>query len=326
MNEEQEHHGKTAFLSTSTASFPRWLKMRLKEGPYPQVEQKQVESIKKQTDVALIHSTSESPRATWIGHATMLVQYRGINYLTDPHLTDYPSPMNFGVPGRYLPPALAFSDMPKIDFVLISHNHYDHLDHRTVDLFGSSVVWYVPLGLGAWFRKRGIRSEKIVELDWWQSHQFHNEAEITFTPAIHWSKRAPWDTNRSLWGSWSVSIDGFRAWFGGDTAYNETQFKEIGHRTGPYHLAMIPIGAYAPRYFMSPQHVNPTEAVMIHKDIRSALSIPIHWGTFQLTHEPFLEPIQLLAEATKAKGLPEGQFKHIKIGETKILKELIFAT
>ncbi len=136
---------------------------------------------------------------------------------------------------------------------------------------------------------------------------------------MHWSKRAPWDANRSLWGSWSVSIDGFRTWFGGDTAYSETLFKEIGHRTGPYHLGLIPIGGYAPRYFMSPQHIDPAEAVRIHKDIQSQFSIPIHWGTFQLTHEPFLEPIQLLAEAAKAERLPEGQFNPVKIGETTVV-------
>lgn len=293
--------------------------MRLKEGPFPQVEREDVESISKKPDVALIHSSSESPRATWIGHATVLVQYRDINYLTDPHLTDFPSPLDFGVAGRLLPPALAFGDLPRIDFILISHNHYDHLDHRTVDLFGNSVVWYVPLGLGTWFRRRGIQAEKIVELDWWQTHSFNSQVEVTLTPAMHWSKRVPWDTNRSLWGSWSVSIEGFRIWFGGDTAYSETLFKEIGHRTGPYHLALIPVGGYAPRYFMSPQHIDPAEAVKIHKDIQSQFSIPIHWGTFQLTHEPFLEPVQLLAEATKAEGLPEGQFSPVKIGETTIM-------
>ncbi len=312
--------GRNGFPSTNTVSILQWFRMRLKEGRYPRVEREHIESVRGEVDKGLIHSASEQPRATWIGHATVLVQYRGINYLTDPHLTEFPGPMKFGMPGRFLPPALSFDDFPKIDFIVISHNHYDHLDHRTVDLFGNSVVWYVPLGLGAWFRKRGILSHRIVELAWWQSHRFNPEVEVTFTPALHWSKRTPWDTNRSLWGSWSVSIHGFRVWFGGDTSYDETRFKEIGRRTGPYHLALIPIGAYAPRYFMAPQHVDPVQAVSIHKDIGSQLSIPIHWGTFQLTHEPYLEPIRLLEEAARGEGVPDGEFPFVKIGETKIIE------
>ena len=210
--------------------------------------------------------------------------------------------------------------MPKIDFIVISHNHFDHLDHRTVDMFANTVTWYVPMGLKAWFLDRGIRNDKVVELDWWQSSQFNDKVTLTFTPNVHWSKRSPWDTNISHWGAWSVNIDGFKSWFSGDTAYDASVFKEIGERAGPFDMAFIPIGAYAPRYFMSKQHVDPLQAVKIHQDIQSKLSIPIHWATFQLTQEPFLEPPELLLKSLKAAGIGQEKFNPINIGETVTLE------
>ncbi len=304
------------FTSASHASFSSWLLMRLDKGAYPAVNPAEAKAIVTQADMALIHSPATVPRATWIGHATMLVQYKGIHFLTDPHLTERPAPMDFLVPKRFTPPAISFDTMPKIDFIVISHNHYDHLDHRTVDRFGSSVTWYVPFGLKDWFLARGIETNKVVELNWWESHAFNAQVTVTFTPSVHWSKRTPWDTNDSHWGAWSVDVHGFNTWFGGDTAYDEPLFKEIGQRTGPYDMAFIPIGAYGPRSFMLKQHVDPAQAVRVHEDIRSKKSIPIHWGTFQLTHEPFLEPPKLLKAAMVKKGLPLQQFSPIKVGET----------
>ncbi len=317
----KKHHGKNSFKSKSLTSFAKWLKMRFKEGRYPLVDQAEIAPIVGETDLRLIHSPADLPRATWIGHATMLVQYRGINFLTDPHLTDHPAPIDCLFPGRLTQPALQHAEMPKIDFIVISHNHYDHLDRRTVNMFGNSVIWYVPLGLKIWFEKQGIHSDKVVELDWWQSHQFSDEVCVTFTPSVHWSKRVPWDTNKSLWGSWSVRIAEFNSWFAGDTAYDEELFMEIGRRTGPYQLSFIPIGAYGPRYFMSSQHVDPARAVLIHKDIKAEKSIAIHWGTFQLTHEPFLEPPELLKEAMNFENLPQNRFVILKIGETLVLEK-----
>jgi len=209
--------------------------------------------------------------------------------------------------------------MPTIDFVVISHNHYDSLDHRTVDHFGNSVTWFVPLGLRNWFLQRGIKPERVIELDWWQSYQFNDDVEITFTPAMHWSRRGPWDTNQSLWGGWAIDIDGFNSWFAGDTGYHTRYFKDIGERLGPFRLAMIPIGAYAPRYFMQDAHVDPAQAVEIHLEVRAQQSLPIHWGTFQLTIEPVLEPAQLLVEEMQRRGLKVQQFRPVNIGETLIL-------
>jgi N-acyl-phosphatidylethanolamine-hydrolysing phospholipase D len=319
---KKAHHGENSFKSANDSSSFQWLKMRIKEGGYPLINQTDVESIIGETDLKLINSPSDLPRVTWIGHCTVLVQYRGINLLTDPHLTDRPALIDIFVPQRLTPPALSYEEMPKIDFIVISHNHYDHLDRSTVDMFGNSVMWYVPLGLKSWFEERSINSDKVVELDWWQSHQFTKDVNITFTPSVHWSKRLPWDTNKSLWGSWSIKIEDFNCWFGGDTAYDEKLFKEIGRRMGPYQLSFIPIGAYGPRHFMLKQHVDPAQAVLIHKDIKSEKSIPIHWGTFQLSHEPFLEPPKLLEKAMELERLPQNQFGAIKIGETLVVKKI----
>ena len=319
---DKDHHLKNGFKTKTDTSFTDWLFMRFKEGDYPSIDPEQVQTIIAEADIKTINSPANVPRATWVGHATVLVQYKGINYLTDPHLTEYPCPLKMFAPERITSPALSFEELPKVDFVLISHNHYDHLDLPTVEMLGNSVVWYVPLGLKSWFLDQDIAAEKIVELDWWETDIFSENVSITFTPNVHWSKRTLWDQNQSLWGSWSVQIGDFNSWFAGDTGYDEQLFKEIGKKLGPIDLAMIPIGTYGPRYFMLPMHVDPDQAVLIHKDIRSKKSIPVHWGTFQLSYEPFLEPPQLLAQVLKQKGIIEDQFSPVKIGETLEITDL----
>jgi len=304
------------YPSKGGATVLEWLSMRAKEKSFPNIDQVEIDSVTQQADLALINSRAEQPRATWIGHATMLVQYQGVNFLTDPHLTSYPAPVDFVAPARLVPPALSYAQLPKIDFVVISHNHYDHLDHRTVDMLGSSVTWFVPMGLKSWFLARGIAQDKVIELAWWQSAHFSEQVTLTFTPSVHWSKRAPWDTNKSHWGSWSIQVADFNSWFGGDTAYDAEVFKQIGARLGPYDLAYIPIGAYSPRYFMSRQHVDPAQAVSIHQDIKAKRSIGIHWGTFQLTSEPYLEPVTLLEKALKEQNIAPDSFRAINIGES----------
>ncbi|MFT5504196.1 MAG: N-acyl-phosphatidylethanolamine-hydrolyzing phospholipase D [Gammaproteobacteria bacterium] len=313
------HHGDNGFISTKESSFFGHAMMRWREDPAPPRDPLAIAKIEMPADLELINSPAEQPRVTWIGHATSLVQYKDINYLTDPHLTQYPFYFEMFIDPRYTQPALTFEEMPDIDFIVISHNHYDHLDHRTVDLFGNSVMWYVPLGMKNWFLDRGIAADRVIEMDWWESQTFSEAVEITFTPNEHWSKRTPWDTNQTLWGSWAVNIAGFKSWFAGDTGYHESYFREIGEKLGPFRLAMIPIGAYAPRYFMAPAHVDPAEAIDIHRDIQSQKSIPVHWGTFQLTIEPALEPPALLREEMALRKLPMESFEPIKIGQTLIL-------
>ena len=313
------HHGDGEFVSARQGSFFGHFMMRLREDDPPPRDPAEIVSIVGNADLGLIRSYARQPRVTWIGHATALVQYRGINYLTDPHLTQYPFYYEMFVEPRYTQPALDFEQMPAIDFVVISHNHYDSLDHRTVDRFGDAVMWYVPLGLKEWFLDRGISADRVVELDWWESHRYNDEVGITFTPARHWSKRTPWDTNESLWGGWAVDIAGFNSWFAGDTGYDDRYFREIGERLGPFRLAMIPIGGYAPRYFMASAHIDPAQAVDVHLEVGAQQSLPIHWGTFQLTIEPILEPARLLVDEMQRRGLPLEQFHPVNIGDTLIL-------
>ncbi|MEM7565154.1 MAG: MBL fold metallo-hydrolase [Pseudomonadota bacterium] len=316
---KKAHHGNGEFISKKEPSLFSYMMMRQRENDPVPLTEEQKAMLVKPADIELVNASAEVPRVTWIGHATALVQYRDINYLTDPHLTRRPFKYDFLIKPRYTPPAINFDQMPEIDFIVISHNHFDHLDHRTVDMFGNSVQWYVPLGVRQWFLRRGISADKVIELDWWESHQFNEEVKITFTPTEHWSRRSFWDTNKTLWGSWAIDIAGFNSWFAGDTGYHDQYFKDIGERLGPFRLAIIPIGAYAPRYFMRDAHVDPAEAVQIHREVKSQQTLPIHWATFELTLEPFLEPPKLLREEMEKQGLPETQFKAVKIGETLVL-------
>ncbi|KAL3199906.1 hypothetical protein MRX96_013396 [Rhipicephalus microplus] len=197
-------------------------------------------------------------------------------------------------PKRFREAPCTVADLPRIDAVVISHNHYDHLDLNTVHQlnarFEETLRWFVPLGLTAWMEQLGC--ENVVELDWW--HEGHlatedNDLSFVFVPAQHWCKRTISDDNKVLWGGWCVISPEYRFYFAGDTGYCDV-FKQIGQRYGPFDLAAIPIGAYEPRWFMKYQHVNPEEAVLIHKDVRSRASLAVHWGTFTLANEYYLDP------------------------------------
>jgi N-acyl-phosphatidylethanolamine-hydrolysing phospholipase D len=249
------------------------------------------------------------PRVSWIGHSTVLLQYQTTVVLTDPIFFNRASPISFAGPKRVFKPAIALEELSNVDYVVISHNHYDHLDLPTVEALNDQVTWLVPLGLKRWFSDQGVNN--VIELDWWQAYEM-NDVTIRLTPAQHWSKRSPWDTNTSLWGSWQIKIANFNSWFGGDTGYNDIQFKEIGQKLGPFDFAMIPIGAYEPRWFMKNMHVNPAEAVEIHKDIRSRYSMGVHWSTFQLTAEQIDAPRKDLATELKKQDIPP--FKAVPIG------------
>jgi N-acyl-phosphatidylethanolamine-hydrolysing phospholipase D len=295
--------------------------MRLKEGFIQPTEQSIIDSITSEADLTIISSKIiKKPKVTWIGHATTLVQYQGINFLTDPHFYNVVGPMPKIGPKRLVDTPLNIEQLPPIDFVVISHNHYDHLDDKTVKALSNSTHWLVPLGLKKWLMKRNILEQNITELDWWESWNKGSEITVTLTPSQHWSKRTAFDTNKTLWGSWAIKIGEFNTWFAGDTGYNETLFKQIGERLGPFDLGLIPIGGYAPRYFMEVSHVDPKQAIQIHKDIRAKQSIGIHWGTIAITHEPFLEPKQLLTSERQKTGLDDNKFITINIGETHLVE------
>ncbi|PIE43449.1 MAG: hypothetical protein CSA50_04875 [Gammaproteobacteria bacterium] len=264
-------------------------------------------------DKALLHKPALEPRATLLGHASVLLQYDSLNILTDPVFSERASPFSFIGPKRYTPVALAWPDLPAIDIVVISHNHYDHLDVDTVRRLGNKPLWIVPLGIKAWLADQDI--DNAIELDWWQSYQV-GELKVMATPSQHWSRRAWLDANETLWASWAFIWPDFTAWFGGDTGYNEVQFKEIGHKLGKVDLAMIPIGAYEPRWFMKNQHVNPEEAVRIFQDINARHAFGIHWNTFVLTTEPVAQPPIRLQSALVRQGIDAARFKAINIGAT----------
>ena len=261
-----------------------------------------------------IDAPGDRPQVTWIGHATVLVQYKGINVLTDPIFSERASPFSFMGPRRSAPPSLTIDQLPPIDFVLISHNHYDHLDEYTVKTLGNRTTWLVPLGYKEWFADLGVT--RVVEFDWWDRRDIAGAA-ISATPSQHWTGRGFNDRYQALWASWAVEIGGFKFWFAGDTGYDARIFTEIGERCGPFDLALIPIGGYAPRWFMKNMHVNPEEAVAIHKDIRSRYSLGVHWGTFPLTAEPIDEPPRRLREA--AKSLQDSVFVAYPLGKTGVV-------
>ena len=255
---------------------------------------------------------------TWLGHASFLIQYRGIAILTDPILSPRVSPLPLGGYPRLVPMPIGIDDLPAIDYVLISHNHYDHLDANTIEALGKSPHYLVPSKLGTWFTKLGIPPDHIHEFDWWESREDANII-VTATPSQHWSGRGLFDRFDTLWASWHVKIANRSIWFAGDTGYNPHQFVEIGKRLGGVDLALIPIGAYHPRSFLKEQHVDPEQAIQIHKDIQAKRSIGMHWGTFQLSAEAIDEPVKLIAQAQRQGRINEGEFTIMSIGETRKL-------
>ena len=281
--------------------------------------QEPIEFEKDKPDISFLQTNRSESTLTWIGHSTFLWQHMGVNLITDPHLTNRASPVGFAGPKRVLLPAISLEDLPLIDIVVISHNHYDHLDKKSVlGLVArqkkSPPVFVVPLGMKAWFKKIGI-SEGVMELDWWGSHQV-GDWTLNAVPVQHWSRRALGDTNRVLWAGWVIETPQQKLFFAGDTGYSQ-DFLDIGRKFGRMDLSLIPIGAYAPRWFMKDMHCTPEEAVQIHLDVASKRSIGMHWGTFlDLTDEPMNEPPERLRKAVEAKNLDPQCFVTMKHGET----------
>lgn len=262
-----------------------------------------------------VNNPGEKLQVSWLGHSTFLIQYQGINILTDPVFSDRASPVSFAGPKRYTEVALNIDTLPDIDYVVISHNHYDHLDTESIKALNKNSQFLVPEAMQALFEDLGVASEKISELPWWQQAKFQS-VTFTATPSQHWSARSLFDRNTVHWASWAITIGDRKVWFAGDTGYNPHDFKDIGKRFGGFDLALIPIGAYAPRSFMKLYHVNVDEAVEIHQDIQSDFSVGMHWGTFPLTAEPVMEPKQWLE---KKQGMLAAPFVTMEIGGTVFL-------
>lgn len=250
----------------------------------------------------------------WVGQSTLLVNHAGVNVLTDPVFADRASPFRFAGPKRISKLPFKVSDLPPIDVVVISHNHYDHLDKGAIiDLsrLQPDVQFYVPLGLKRVLESWGAKN--VTEMDWWEE-VMHGELRITATPVKHWSSRSPFDRNKSLWAGYYISWDDFSFYFAGDTGYSD-DFVETRKRLGAPDLAAIPIGAYEPRDFMKDAHINPEEAVQILKDVGAAKAVPVHWGTFKLTLEPMAEPPARLRAALDKAQLKGQDFTILKHGE-----------
>lgn len=275
-------------------------------------------------DIANLVSPPNS-QITWLGHSTFLIQHNKVAILTDPIFSDRASPTSFAGPKRYTAHAMDYTKLPPIDWVVISHNHYDHLDTLSIRQLAkqslmqeSPIQFAVPLGLKALLISNNIQGENIHELDWWQQRQ-QDTVLIEALPSQHWSSRSLSDVRQTLWASWAITIDGYKIWFAGDTGYNDIQFTQIGEHLGSVDLALIPIGAYAPRWFMKPYHVNPEEAISIHNDVNSAFSIGMHWGTFSLTAEAPVAPVEELAKQRALKNISEQAFITMDIGQTLTL-------
>lgn len=256
--------------------------------------------------------------ATFIGHATYLLQFAGCTVLTDPIFSSRAGPFGLLGPKRTRPAALRLGELPRIDVVLLSHNHYDHLDLSSLRWLAQHrrPLIVAPLGLKPWLESRSVAN--VVELDWWQSHFAPAEVEITCTPAQHWSSRWPWDRCHTLWGGFMLKTAGVSAWFAGDTGWGP-HFAEVRTRLGAPGLALLPIGAYEPRWFMEPVHLNPAESVRAHLDLGARQSLALHHGTFRLTDEGIDAPVQDLAAARTAQGVGERAFSAPPVGETVVV-------
>src|SRR6185436_18666032 len=265
-------------------------------------------------DLAALRDRSHAPTITWIGHATVLVQLDGVNFLTDPTWAERSGPFSgfIGV-RRYTPPGIAFDDLPPIDFVLISHDHYDHLDEPTVRRLAHTFdpLFVVPLGIKAWLADRGITN--AVELNWGESVTVKG-LTVVCTPAQHGSGRTVIDQGRRLWSSWAV-LGSKRFYFGGDTGYYG-HFRETGDALGPFDLAALPIGSYTPRSTSRAVHLNPEEALQAWEDLRAREFLGIHWGTFMLAREPYDEPPARLAAEVARRGFPADRIRTPKPGQT----------
>ncbi|MBO6807555.1 MAG: MBL fold metallo-hydrolase [Thalassospira sp.] len=319
------HHTDTGFENRHPLpdpvkrSFWRFLRRRyFGDDDWPKAKH-QIGKIPTETpDHDAIHNPDPSRlQVTWVGHATVLVQYGGLNILTDPVFSERASPFKRLGPKRYTQPGLAIEQLPKLDLVLLSHNHYDHFDLASLTQLGNAPRYVLPLKNGPLLEKAGIRADRYVELDWDESHH-HDDLKITHVPSNHWSSRTTKDRKEMLWGGYVLEFaDGYRFYFVGDTGWNEALFTEMSAIHGGIDFGLIPIGAYDPRDFMRNSHCNPEEAIQIMQKMGVKQALAIHWGTFVLTAEPVDEPPVRLASARKNNGIADGDFIAPPIGSTR---------
>ena len=325
-DESKPHHSREGFRNNYAQIAPMgywtWQWQRLRDGlPKPPKEP----APRAEVEADFLKANATEATVTWLGHAGMLVQVGSYNILADPQLSERASPLSFYGPKRRAAAGLTFEQLPHIDIVLISHNHYDHMDLATVTRLakqdGGPPLFVVPLGLEKWMRAQGIGN--VVELDWWD-RVGKGGLDIFLTPVQHWSQRTLWDRNQTLWGGFFVKHRTMSFFFAGDTGYSQ-DFTDIRKRLGEPDLAILPIGGYEPRWFMEKQHIDPTQAVQIHKDLGARYSVGMHWGVFELTDESLDEPPQALSVARVSAGVPAERFFVMKLGETRRLGGMLSA-
>ncbi len=252
-------------------------------------------------------------RVTWLGHASFLVQGGGASLLIDPVFSDYCAPLPIRSLRRKVPVPCALAELPRIDAVLLTHSHYDHLDLTTLRALGKNTPIVISEGHAAWLGRKGFRN--VRELPWHAGLEVSSGIRVTATPAQHFTARTPFDRNRGHWCGFLIEGAGCKLWHAGDSGWCAA-FREIGERYGPIDFGMIPIGAYNPRKIMRAMHMNPEEAVRAFEETRCRRAVAMHWGTFQLTDEPMGEPVLLLGRALKEKTLAAERFTAGRVGES----------
>jgi N-acyl-phosphatidylethanolamine-hydrolysing phospholipase D len=356
MHDDRSHHGRDGRFRNpwpgpqappgGLAGF-RWAWERFRNGVPPDPAPETIPRAVPDPALPRLPAGVNEVRITWIGHASFLIQLPGLNLLTDPVLGERASPVPWAGPRRFTPPGLDVDRLPTVDAVLLSHDHYDHLDAPTVDDLRDrdgagpgALTWFTPLGYRVWFARRGV--QRVVELDWWQDAVLEppgrsagpvsagvgasagapvgagtgdGPVRIVALPARHWTRRRLGDTRRRLWCSWAVATPTRRIYFGGDSGYGPA-FTEIGERAGPFHVAILPIGAYEPRWFMASSHMTPEEAARAALDVRADAVVAGHWGTFRLTDEDPLEAPGRMARAWADLSQPASRLFIPAIGES----------
>ncbi len=318
------HHTRRGFANTSPDYRRRKIRDELRwiiaERPQKLRSKRQrpvmLETI--ENDGAFFRMNRKVFTVTWAGHSTVLLQMAGLNILLDPVWSDRASPVPFAGPRRFVEPGISLANLPHIDVIAISHNHYDHFDRATVKKLGRGTLFVVPLGFGRILERMGIRNHR--ELDWWQGVRLGG-VEIHGAPAQHGSRRTLHDRDRSLWCSWMIRGGGRSVFFAGDTGYFGG-FKEIGERYGPIDLACLPIGAYLPREHLEHLHMSPGEALRAFHDLRARAFLPIHWGTFDLGSDHPHQAMEELEHLIDLHGLDRERFLTLRHGETRLLDSL----
>ena len=312
-------HGKR-YQNLYTNFVPGWRElMRWRFGlgpaePTPVISDSVFRPQISEPDFALIHSPApDAITVTWIGHSTFLLQTGGMNFLTDPIFSKHCSPIPLKRLARRTQPGLTLQQLPHIDAVLLSHSHYDHLDKATLRQINAPI--FCPEGVGALLNRLNI--SQTHELTWGERAELANSVELFCLPAQHGSARTAFDRNHTLWCSWLLNHRNRKVFFTGDSGYAPF-FAGFGEMFGPVDLALIPIAAYRPRWFMEALHMNPEEAIKVHRDIRAKSSIAMHWGTFELADDPIGEPPILLERAREMAGLAPEAFRLLQFGETAI--------